>query len=149
MKHCIRFIGLDDSKDTIEVAVAEAGREGEIRRYGLISNSPIALRKLVRQLGRPKELHFAYEAGPGGYEIHRELLSLGANCIVAAPTKTPRRSGNQIKSDRRDAVTLARLHRAGELTPVWVPDGETEALRDLTRGREDAKHAQTKARQRL
>ena len=149
MSKSTRFVGLDDSKDSIEVAVAEAGRRGEVRRYGLIANTPAGLRKLVRELGRPKELHFAYEAGPGGYGILRELLSLGANCIVAAPTKTPRRSGDQIKSDRRDAVTLARLHRAGELTAVWVPDTETEAMRDLTRGREDAKYAQTKARQRL
>jgi transposase len=144
-----RFIGLDDSKNSIEVAVAEAGRDGEIRRFGSIENSPTALRKLVRSLGRPKTLHFAYEAGPGGYGIYRELLALGANCIVAAPTKTPRRTGDQVKNDRRDAVTLARLHRAGELVPVWVPDGESEAMRDLTRSREDAKYAQTKARQRV
>jgi transposase len=103
MSKSTRFVGLDDSKDSIEVAVAESGREGEVRRFGLISNTPAALRKLVRQLGRPKTLHFVYEAGPSGYGIHRELVSLGANCIVAAPTKTPRRSGDQIKSDRRDA----------------------------------------------
>lgn len=149
MSKCTGFVGLDDSKDSIEVAVAESGRNGEVRPFGSIENSPAALRKLVRRLGRPKSLHFVYEAGPGGFGIYRELRSLGADCIVAAPTKTPRRAGDQIKNDRRDAVTLARLHRAGELTPVWVPDGETEAMRDLTRGREDAKYAQTRARQRL
>ena len=149
MNKSTRFVGLDDSKDTIEVAVAESGRDGEIRSFGSIENHPAALRKLVRRLGRPKTLHFVYEAGPNGYEICRELQALGADCIVAAPTKTPRRSGDQIKNDRRDAVTLARLHRAGELTSVWVPDGETEAMRDLTRCREDVKYAQTKARQRL
>ena len=149
MSKFTRFVGLDDSKDSIEVAIAGSGREGEVRRFGSIENSATALRKLVRTLGRPKTLHFVYEAGPGGYGIYRELLALGANCIVAAPTKTPRRTGDQVKSDRRDAITLARLHRAGELIPVWVPDSESEAMRDLTRSREDAKYAQTKARQRV
>ena len=149
MNKSTRFVGLDDSKDSIEVAVAAAGREGEIRRWGSIENNPAALRKLVRTLGRPKTLHFVYEAGPGGYGIYRELRGLGADCIVAAPTKTPRRTGDQVKSDRRDAITLARLHRAGELIPVCVPDGESEAMRDLTRSREDAKYTQTKARQRV
>ena len=149
MSKSTRFIGLDDSKDSIEVAVAETGRNGEIRRWGSIENSPAALRKLVRTLGRPKTLHFVYEAGPGGYGIYRELRALGASCIVAAPTKTPRRTGDQVKSDCRDAITLARLHRAGELIPVWVPEIESEAMRDLTRCREDAKYTQTKARQRV
>jgi hypothetical protein len=89
MSKSTRFVGLDDSKDSIEVAVAESGRDVEVHRFGLIPNTPAALRKLVRQLGRPKALHFVYEAGPSGYGIHRELVSLGANCIVAAPTKTP------------------------------------------------------------
>lgn len=149
MKQCKRFVGLDDSKAVIEVAVADEGRAGEMRRLGSIKNSPEALRKLVRRLGRPKSLYFVYEAGPGGYGIYRELVSLGVQCIVAAPTRTPRRSGDLIKTDRRDAETLARLHRAGELVPVWVPDTDTEAMRDLTRAREDSKYAQTKARQRL
>ena len=107
MSKSTRFIGLDDSKDSIEVAIADAGRDGEIRRWGSIENTPAGLRKLVRSLGRPKTLHFVYEAGPGGYTIHRELLALGASCIVAAPTKTPRRTGDQVKNDRRDAITLA------------------------------------------
>lgn len=149
MSKCIQFVGLDDSKDRIDVAVAKRGRDGEVRSLGPISNTPEALRKLVRRLGRPQELHFVYEAGPCGYGTYRELRALGANCIVAAPSKTPRRSGERIKTDRRDAVTLARLHRAGELQPVWVPDEETEAMRDLTRAREDSKYVQTKARQRL
>jgi len=149
MKQCTRFVGLDDSKASIEVAVADGGRDGEVRRYGTIPNTPEALRKLVRSLGRPKQLHFVYEAGPGGYGIYRELWALGSSCMVAAPSKTPRKAGEHIKNDRRDAETLARLHRAGELTPVWVPDEATEAMRDLTRSREDAKYAQTKARQRV
>lgn len=149
MKQSTRYVGLDDSKDSIDVAVAWEGRDGEVRPYGTIPNTPEALRKLVRRLGRPRDLHFVYEAGPCGYGIYRELLALGASCMVGAPSKTPRRSGDRIKTDRRDALTLARLHRAGELHPVWVPDEETEAMRDLTRAREDAKYAQTKSRQRL
>lgn len=149
MKQCTRFVGLDDSKYSIAVAVASEGREGEVRSYGTIENTPEAVIKLVRRLGQPKDLYFAYEAGPCGYGLYRDLVGLGANCIVAAPSRTPRRSGDRIKTDSRDALTLARLHRAGELQPVWVPDEETEAMRDLTRAREDAKSAQTKARQRL
>jgi transposase len=149
MRQCTRFVGLDDSKDSIDVAVASGGRDGEVRSYGKIPNTPDAVQKLVRRLGRPKGLYFAYEAGPCGYGLYRALLALGANCMVAAPSKTPRRPGDRIKTDRRDALELARLHRAGELHPVWVPDEETEAMRDLTRAREDAKYVQTKARQRL
>jgi transposase len=149
MKKCTRFVGLDDSKDSIDVAVASEGRDGEVRSFGSIPNTPDAVKKLVRRLGRPKDLHFVYEAGPCGYGVYRELLALGANCMVAAPAMTPRRSGGRIKTDRRDALTLARLHRAGELHPVWVPEEETEAMRDLTRAREDSKYVQTKARQRL
>jgi len=149
MRHCKRYVGLDESKDSIQVAVAESGARGEVREYGAIANTPDALRKLVRRLGNPRDLYFAYEAGPTGYGTYRELRALGANCIVVAPSKTPRRSGDRVKSDRRDAVNLARLHRAGELTAVWVPDEQTEAMRDLTRAREDAKYAQTRCRQRL
>ena len=149
MKKCTRFVGLDDSKTSIEVAVASEGRDGEVRSYGSIPNTPEAVRKLVRRLGRPKDLYFVYEAGPCGYGNYRDLVALGANCMVAAPSKTPRRTGDRIKTDRRDAIKLARLHRAGELHPVWVPDEESEAMRDLTRAREDAKYVQTKARQRL
>lgn len=149
MKKSTRFVGLDDSKDFIQVAVADGEPGGEIRDWGVIASGPEALGKLVRRLGRPEDLHFAYEAGPCGYGTYRDLLALGARCLVAAPSKTPRKPGERIKNDRRDAVTLARLHRAGELTAVWIPDTETEAMRDLTRTREDVKYAQTRARQRL
>jgi transposase len=149
MRHSTLFVGLDESKESIQVAVAQSGCRGEVREHGSIPTTPEALRKLVRRLGPAKRLNFAYEAGPTGYGTYRELTALGANCVVVAPSKTPRRSGDRIKNDRRDAVKLARLHRAGELTPVWVPDPETEAMRDLTRAREDAKYAQTRARQRL
>lgn len=149
MEKCTRIIGLDESKATIQVAVAENTPRGEVREYGAIPNTAEALAKLVRRLGRPKDLFFVYEAGPCGYTTYRTLRALGANCVVVAPSRTPQRPGDRIKNDRRDAVNLARLYRAGELTTVWVPDEETEAMRDLTRAREDAKYAETRARQRL
>jgi transposase len=149
VKNSTLYVGLDESKDSIEVAIATAGSRSEARSYGAIANTPEALRKLVRKLGRPRDLRFVYEAGPCGYGTYRELKSLGAECVVAAPSKIPRKAADRIKNDRRDAVKLAQLHRAGELTAVWVPDSETEAMRDLTRAREDAKYAQTRARQRL
>jgi transposase len=107
------------------------------------------LRKLVLEAGPRARLRFAYEAGPCGYGVQRRLNRLGCVCWVVAPSLVPRRPGERVKTDRRDAATLARLLRAGELMPVWVPDEEHEALRDLTRAREDAKQVQTRARQRL
>ena len=92
MKKCIRFVGLDDSKHSIDVAVAAENRDGEVRFYGTIPNTTEALKKLVRRLGAPRDLHFVYEAGPCGYGTYRDLLALGANCTVAAPSKTPRRT---------------------------------------------------------
>lgn len=144
-----RFVGLDDSKNWIDVAIAETGGSQEVRSFGRIANTPEALRKLVRQLGPTNRLSFAYEAGPCGYGIYRELKGLGVDCVVVAPSKTPKKPGERIKTDRRDAINLARSHRAGDLTRVWVPDPETEGMRDLTRAREDTKYTQTKARQRL
>jgi transposase len=129
--------------------VAAADGDREVRPYGSIDNTPQALRKLVGRLRRSGELHFAYEAGPCGYVTYRQLKALGMECPVVAPSRTPRKPADRIKNDRRDAITLARLHRAGELTAVWVPDEDTEAMRDLTRAREDAKYAQTRAKQRL
>lgn len=132
----MKYVGLDVQKDSIAVAVAEAGRD-EVRYYGTIVMSPEALRQLVGRLGPIETLQFAYEAGPCGYGVYRTLAALGAACLVAAPSLI------------RDASSVARLHRAGELTGVWVPDEQQEAMRDLTRAREDAKHAETHARQRL
>ncbi len=146
----ITFVGLDVHKATIAVCVAEAGRDGEVRFVGEIPNDPAALDKLVARLGRGgRELRFAYEAGPCGYGVYRHLRSRGIECVVVAPSMIPRRPGDRIKTDRRDATTLARLHRAGELTPVWVPDPEHEAMRDLVRARADMVEALRKARQRL
>jgi transposase len=150
MKQYSTFVGMDVHKNSIEIALADRGRNGEVRRYGKIDGTLEALDKVVRKLlsnGAP--LHFVYEAGPCGYEIYRHLTAKGHDCAVVAPSRVPKKSGDRIKNDRRDASTLARLDRAGELTPVYVPLAEDEAIRDLTRAREDAKLDEKKSKQRL
>ncbi len=149
MKEFSKYVGLDVHKETIAVAVAD-GTSSEVRFVGEIVNTPEAINKLIKQLKvGDAVLKFCYEAGPCGYGIHRHLTDLGWDCIVVAPSLIPRKAGDRVKTDRRDALSLARLHRAGELTAVWVPDGAQEALRDLTRAREDMKHLQLQAKQRL
>jgi transposase len=146
----ITFVGLDVHKATIAVCLAEAGRDSEVRFVGAIPNEPAALDKLAARLSRGgRTLRFVYEAGPCGYGVYRHLRDRGVECVVVAPSLIPRRPGERIKTDRRDATALARLHRAGELTPVWVPDPEHEAIRDLVRARADMVEALRKARQRL
>jgi hypothetical protein len=150
MKNHSIFIGMDVHKNSIDIAIAEQGRKGRVRHYGKIDGTLSALDKLVRKLvSTGKQLHFVYEAGPCGYQIYRHLTALGLDCTVVAPSRIPKPSGNQIKNDRRDALMLARLHRAGELTAVYVPRAEDEAVRDLTRAREDAKSDEKKSKQRL
>ena len=150
MSNSIRFIGMDVHKNSIAIAIAEEGRKGEVRNYGTIDNNMTALDKVIRKLLSDNcELLFAYEAGPCGYGIYRHLTGNGFCCEVVAPSMIPKKSGDRIKNDRRDAQMLARLYRAGELTPIYVPHLEDEAMRDLTRAREDAKHCERKAKQRL
>jgi len=133
------FVGLDTSKLRNSVAIAEGGRTGEVRFLGEIDTTPAAIRKLVKKLATKYErLSFCYEAGPTGYGAYRQITGLGHDCIVAAPSLIPKKPGDRVKTNRRDAVTLAKLHRAGELTAVWVPDCGHEAMRELTRARETA-----------
>jgi transposase len=142
-----RYLGLDVHKATITVALAEESGAPEV--WGTMPNDPTAVRKLVSRLGRDAKLVAAYEAGPTGYALHRQLLELGVESQVIAPSLVPRRAGNRVKTDSRDALSLARLLRSGDLTAVWVPNPEHEALRDLVRARYDAKVDLLRARHRL
>ena len=146
MHHC--YVGLDVHRDTIAVAVADDDQAPS--SYGTIANDPSAVHKLMTRLARPEvTLRVAYEAGPTGYTVHRQLTALGIDCLVVAPSLIPVRPGDRVKTDRRDALKLARLLRSGDLTPVWVPDQEHEALRNLVRARAAAKVDELRAKHRL
>src|SRR5258707_6024250 len=146
----ITYVGLDVHKESIVVAVASGGLRSEVREYGRIANTATALDRLLRKLGDAgMVLRFCYEAGPCGYGIQRHVSARGHECVVVAPSLIPKRAGDRVKTDRRDAASLAKLHRAGELTAVWVPDPQHEAMRDLVRARLDAVHSLRRARQQL
>ena len=150
MNETITYIGLDVHKKTISVAIADGDLSGEVRYYGQISNTTTALSKLAGKLsGKTIALHFCYEAGPCGYGIYRHLTGLGHDCVVVAPSLIPRKPGDRVKTDRRDSLSLAKLHRAGELTAVWVPGADHEAMRDLVRARAAAGRALRRSRQQL
>jgi transposase len=137
--HSVAYVGFDTSKTKHAVAVAEGGREGEVRYLGEIEAAPAAVERLLRKLAHKyKTLHVCYEAGPTGYGLYRQIRALGHACDVIAPSLVPKRPGDRVKTNRRDAVTLARLLRAGELTAIWVPDEVHEAARDLVRARDAA-----------
>ena len=150
MEQPITYAGLDVHKETIAGAIAESGRRGEVREYGRIANTPTALKALANKLAKSGTvLRFCYEAGPCGYGIQRQLTAAGHDCSVVAPSLIPRKPGERIKTDRRDAINLAKLHRAGELSPVRVPDRVHEAIRDLVRARLAAVRALRQVRQQL
>jgi transposase len=149
MEEYSAYVGLDVHKETIAVAVAYPGRKKAESR-GFIPNTTRALKKLVRRLDENGErLLFCYEAGPCGYEVFRLIVEMGHECQVVAPSKTPRKPGDRVKTDRRDARKLAEMLRSGDLTPVWVPDEEQESIRDLTRAREELKRVELQLKQRL
>jgi transposase len=147
MQNKVRFLGLDVHADTIAVAIAEP--DGEVRSLGTIANRAESIRKMVKKLGSVEQLRACYEAGPTGNVLYWQLAELGVSCEVIAPTLVPMKAGDRVKTDRRDAERLARSHRSGGLTAVWVPDAGSEALRDLVRAREAAKQDQLRARHRL
>jgi transposase len=137
--HSEAFVGFDTSKLRNAVAIADGRRTGEVRFLGEIDNTEPATAKLVKKLAAQyQRVTFCYEAGPTGYGLYRQIKGLGHECIVAAPSLIPKRPGDKVKTNRRDAVSLAKLLRAGELTAVWVPDRHHEAMRDLVRTREAA-----------
>ncbi|MEO1610621.1 MAG: transposase, partial [Pseudomonadota bacterium] len=123
------FIGIDTSKLRNSIAIADGGRGGEVRYVGEIPNTPEATRKLIAKLEKQyRTLYFCYEAGPTGYGLQRTITEAGHECMVVAPSLIPTKPGDHVKTNRRDAVVLAKLLRADELTPVWVPDTSHEAI---------------------
>lgn len=144
------YVGLDVHKEFIAVAYVAEDKGAETVSYGRIGTRQCDIDKLIRKLvSRTSRLRFVYEAGPSGYWLYRYLVRQGRHCTVVAPSLIPKRPGDRVKTDRRDAAQLARLFRSGDLTPVYVPEIEDEAIRDLTRAREDALRSLRSAKYRL
>jgi len=144
----VRYVGLDVHAESIIMAVADAGDAPAAMWKALPYDLPRLLKEL-RQLGRLSQLKVCYEAGPTGFGLQRFLAEHGVDCLVVAPSLVPVQSGSRVKTDRRDARKLAHFLRSGDLTPIWIPDEHTEAIRDLERAREDARLAERRARQQL
>jgi transposase len=144
------FVGIDTAKKKHAVAIADAGRDGETRYLGEIDSAPATVERVIKKLASKYEkVRICYEAGPTGYGLYRQIITLGHERAVVAPSLIPKKAGDRIKTNRRDAVTLARLFRAGELTSVWVPDAVHEAVRDLVQARDTAAADVRKKRQQL
>ena len=143
------FVGMDVHQHSIDRTVAESGHDGAVTHFASIGGALAALDGAVATLRqRGAELYFVYEAGPCGYGIYRHLRQAGLACAVVAPAQVPKKTAARVKTDRRDSRTLAIQHRAGALRPIYVPDENDEAMRDLVRAREDAVHSRRRARQR-
>ncbi len=144
------FVGMDVHQHSIDLTVAEAGHDGAVTHFASIGGDLQSLDRAVTTLRkRSADLHFVYEAGPCGYGIYRHLRAAGLACAVVAPAQVPKRAADRVKTDRRDSRTLAVQHRAGALRPIYIPDEDDEAMRDLVRAREDAVHTRRRARQRV
>lgn len=150
MSLATKYIGLDVSKQKIAIAIAEEGKQ-DPRYWESIPHTKEAVRKWVQQVRSTSDvtLEMCYEAGPTGYVLYRWLLEMDISCTVIAPSLIPKRAGDRIKTDKRDALRLAQLFRAGELTSIYIPTPQDEALRDLVRAREDAKEDMNRHKQRL
>lgn len=151
-KHTITFIGLDTHKEFSEVVTIGDQRDLDHESLGRIPSTRQAFTKLARRLQSKypeSTLHFVYEAGPCGFWIYRLLTSLGHVCYVVAPSLIPKKPGERIKTDKRDAIKLARLMRANELSPIYVPEADDEAVRDLSRAREAACHDRKRAKHQI
>lgn len=148
MDYNTKYVGLDVSKEKIAVAVADSGRE-KPRYLGMFPNTMESLRKIIKKIGNPSNLQACYEAGATGYTLYRWLLLLGVQCDVIAPTHIPTNARDKIKTDKRDAIRLAQLHRAGELTSIYIPTDEDESYRDLVRARDDAKKEEKRVKARI
>lgn len=150
MTKMIKYVGLDVHKDSITIAIADEGRNGNVRVYGKIANDHGQIDKVMRKLiSQNAQLRCVYEAGPCGYPLYRHLTNQGIDCVVVAPALIPKKSGHRVKNDRRDATKLAVQHRSGELTAVFVPDQQDEALRDLVRARGDIQKALRTVKQQI
>jgi transposase len=136
-------VGLDVHKDSITVAAADHGRE-KARLVGKVVHDVNKLLKLLTKMGTAEQLHLVYEAGPTGFGLQRALSTKGYSCEIIAPSQVPRRAGDRIKTDGRDSIELAECSRAGQLSAIWIPDPVDEAIRDLSRAREDAVNARGK-----